>query len=151
MPKAVISDTSCIIVLAKIGKLDLLARVYGTILITDAVAQEFNNTLPQWMQVMNPKDSHYQQILETQVDRGEASAIALALELDDCTIILDDHKARRLADRLGLNVTGTLGVIIKAKRVGIIGSIRPLLDAIRNTDFRLSKRLEAEALRESGE
>jgi predicted nucleic acid-binding protein len=83
--------------------------------------------------------------------QGEASAIALALELDDCTIILDDHKARRLADRLGLNVTGTLGVIIKAKRMGVIGSIRPLLDAIRNTDFRLSEGLEAEALREAGE
>ncbi len=72
MPKAVISDTSCLIVLSKIGQLDLLVLVYGSILITDAVAQEFNNTLPQWMQVMNPKDSHYQQILETQVDRGEA-------------------------------------------------------------------------------
>lgn len=151
MPKAVISDTSCLIVLSKIGKLDLLTRVYGTILITDAVAQEFNGTLPQWMQVMNPKDGHYQQILETQVDRGEASAIALALELDDCTIILDDYKARRLADRLGLNVTGTLGVIVKAKRMGIIDSIRPLLSKIRNTDFRLSEELEAKALREAAE
>jgi len=52
MPKAVISDTSCLIVLSKIGQLDLLALVYGSILITDAVAQEFNSTLPQWMQVM---------------------------------------------------------------------------------------------------
>lgn len=107
--------------------------------------------LPEWMTLMNPKDRHYQQILETQVDRGEASAIALALELDDCTLILDDQKARTMAERLGLHVTGTLGVVIKAKRIGVLKSIIPLLEKIRGTDFRISEELEEIALREAGE
>lgn len=57
-----------------------------------------------------------------QIGKGEASAIALALETADNVLILDDWKARRLAERLGLSVTGTLGVLIKAKNTGIIPS-----------------------------
>jgi len=151
MPKAVISDTSCLIVLSKIGELGLLPSVYGDIIITDAVAEEFGLPLPEWMRLMNPRDGHYQQILETQVDRGEASAIALALELEDCTLIVDDQKARVMGERLGLHITGTLGVVIKAKRIGVIPSIIPLLEKIRGTDFRISEELEAIALREAGE
>ena len=73
-----------------------------------------------------------------QIDRGESSAIALALETPDSTIILDDYKARKIADQLGLIFTGTIGVIIKAKLNGIIPTIKPLLEKIKQTDFRLS-------------
>jgi predicted nucleic acid-binding protein len=67
-------------------------------------------------------DKYRQQLLEMQIDKGESSAIALALETPQSTIILDDFKARKIAEKLGLNVTGTLGVIIKAKLRGIIPS-----------------------------
>lgn len=58
-----------------------------------------------------------------QIDKGESSAIALALETPGSTVILDDYKARKIADQLGINFTGTIGVIIKAKLKGIIPSI----------------------------
>ena len=86
-----------------------------------------------------------------QVDKGEASAIALALEIPGSTVILDDYKARKIAEQLNLNITGTLGVIVKAKLLGLIPSIKPFLSKIKKTNFRLSKEIEILALKEAGE
>jgi predicted nucleic acid-binding protein len=86
-----------------------------------------------------------------QIDKGESSAIVLALETPNCIMILDDFKARKIANQLGLNFTGTIGVIVKAKLNGIIPSIQPLLLKIRETDFRFSIELELIALKEAGE
>ena len=97
------------------------------------------------------KDKYRQQLLEMQIDKGESSAIALALEMTDCTIILDDYKARKIADKLGLKFTGTIGVIIRAKLNGIIPSIKPILEKVKKTDFRLSPEIELLALKEANE
>lgn len=61
--------------------------------------------LPEWVEIVEVKDKSKQQILELQIDKGESSAIALALEIPDSTIVLDDIKARNIADKLGLNYT----------------------------------------------
>lgn len=151
MPKTIISDTSCFIVLTNIGELDLLQRIYGSVITTPEVATEYGQTLPGWVEVKAAGDKHLQKVLELQVDRGEASAIALAMEIPDSTLILDDYKARKIAEKLGLEITGTIGVIIKAKLNGIIPSIKPYLDKISKTDFRLSSELEQLALRQAGE
>ena len=73
------------------------------------------------------------------------------MELQDITIILDDYKARKVAIRHGLEITGTLGVIIKAKKKGVIPSILPLLAKLKATNFRLNEELERFAIREAGE
>ena len=86
-----------------------------------------------------------------QIDKGESSAIALALETADSTIILDDYKARKIAEQLGITYTGTIGVIIKAKLKEIIPSIKPFLKKIKQTDFRLSAEIEKQALKEANE
>lgn len=86
-----------------------------------------------------------------QIDKGESSAITLALETPDCTLILDDYKARRIAEHLSLSYTGTIGVIVKAKLMGLIPSIKPLIDKIRQTDFRVSVDVELQALKEAKE
>lgn len=124
MPKIIISDTSCLIILNKIGELDLLCQLYNTVTITRDNLLEFGEQLLDWIEVQQAKDQYRQQLLEMQIDKGEASAIALALETADNTVILDDWKARKLAERLGLSVTGTLGVIIRAKNTGLIQSNR---------------------------
>ena len=67
------------------------------------------------------------------------------------TFILDDYKARKMADNLGLHYTGTIGIIVKAKLKGIIPSIKPLLEKIKHTNFRLSVDLELLALKEANE
>jgi predicted nucleic acid-binding protein len=73
------------------------------------------------------------------VDKGEASAIALALENTSTLLILDDWKARTLAKKLDLNFTGTLGIFLKAKEVGLVKKIKPSILRIQNTNFRFSK------------
>ncbi|MEO8117049.1 MAG: DUF3368 domain-containing protein, partial [Bacteroidota bacterium] len=118
MPKTIISDTSCFIILTKIGELDLLQKVYGQVLTTQEIATEYGEILPAWVEIRKVNDTHKQQLLELQLDKGESSAIALAMEISNCTVILDDFKARKIAHQLGINFTGTLGVIIKAKLIG---------------------------------
>lgn len=107
--------------------------------------------IPGWLQIKSPADRTQQNILELQIDKGEASAITLALEFPGCTVILDDYKARKTAEKLKLNVTGTIGFLIKANRNGIITSIRPILDKISQANFRLSEDLVHEALYLAGE
>jgi len=149
--KTIISDTSCFIILTNIGELELLHKVYGQIVTTLDIANEYGETLPEWVEIVTVKDKYRQQLLEMQIDKGESSAIALALETPDSTIILDDYKARKIADQLGLVFTGTIGVIIKAKLNGIILSIKPLLEKIKQNDFRLSAEIELQALKEAKE
>ena len=151
MHKTIISDTSCFIILANIGELELLHKVYGQIVTTFDIATEYGEVLPEWVEIVSVKDKYRQQLLEMQIDKGESSAIALALETPDSVIILDDYKARNIANQLGLIFTGTIGVIIKAKLNGIIPSIKPLLENIKQTDFRLSAEIELQALKEAKE
>lgn len=151
MPKVIISDTSCLILLTNIGELDLLKKVYGRVITTMDIAIEYGEIIPDWIEVREVKDKHKQLLLEMQIDRGESSAIALALETSKSTIILDDYKARKIAHKLGISFTGTIGVIIRAKLNGIIPSIKPLLSKIKETNFRLSSEIENFALLEAKE
>lgn len=151
MHKTIISDTSCFIILSKIEKLDLLKSVYGQIITTSDIVEEFGEKLPDWVIVENVSDKSRQRILELQIDRGESSAIALALEIQNSTLILDDFKARKIAQQLGISFTGTIGVIIKAKLNGIIPSIKPYLEKIKETNFRISAEIELQALKEAKE
>ena len=73
------------------------------------------------------------------------------MEIHDCTIIIDDDKARKIAEKLGLNITGTIGVCVKAKNKGKIQSIKPYLEKLKKAGFRLTEELEKEALKLSGE
>ncbi len=147
MHKIIISDTSCFIILTNIGELGILEKLYGKITTTIEIATEFGEPLPDWVEILSVKGKDTQRLLEMQIDKGESSAIALALEFSDSLLILDDFKARRIATQLGLSITGTLGIIIKAKLEGIIPSVIPILQKIKQTDFRLSDELEIKVLK----
>jgi predicted nucleic acid-binding protein len=101
--------------------------------------------LPNWVKIQDSTDKFRLQILEIQIDKGESSAIALALEIPESTLILDDIKARKIAQSLGLNFTGTIGIIIKAKLQNIIPSIEPIIEKIKQTNFRISPEVERQA------
>ena len=130
MPKTIISDTSCFIILTNIGELELLHKLYGQVVTTIDIASEYGETLPGWVEIVTVTDKSNQQLLELQIDKGESSAIALALETPNSPIILDDNKARKIANQLGLTYTGTIGVIVKAKLQGLIPSIKPIIEKI---------------------
>jgi predicted nucleic acid-binding protein len=151
MHRTIISDTSCLILLDKIGELSILNKLFGNITTTSEVAEEFGQPLPPWFEIKEPSDKNYQAIIEASVDKGEASAIALAIELDDCLLIIDDLKGRKFAHQLGLTIIGTIGVIVDAKLAGIIPSVKPILSKIKSTNFRITEQLELLILKQAGE
>lgn len=138
----VIADTSCFILLEKIGELDLLRSLFSKIITTNTIAAEFGSPLPIWIEIRTPKNIAFQNSLD--IDAGEASAITLALESEHSLLILDDNKGRRMAQRLNLLFTGTLGIILKAKNTGIISSIKPIIEKIQETNFRFSPKVMKE-------
>ncbi len=108
--------------------------------VTPTIAQEYQENLPDWIVTGSPNEQSYRAIAEI-IDEGEASAIALALETDNCRLILDDIRARKYAKQLDLSVTGTLGIIAQAQKAGIIPSALAVIDKIQATNFRLSARV----------
>jgi len=85
------------------------------------------------------------------VDSGEASAMALASEFNNVLLLLDDLKARKLAKKLNLKITGVLGVIHKAKQMSIIRNVKPLIDKLLLTDFRIADHIIEEILKMNNE
>jgi len=151
MHKIVISDASCFIILHKIGEMDLLRKVYGSVSTTPEVAAEFGEKLPNWVLIEQVKDRKYIEFLQTIVDEGESSAIALAKEMESPLLIIDDLKARKLASKLNLKYTGTIGVIHKAKQIGVIEQIKPIIDKLLLTDFRIADKILEELFKKNNE
>lgn len=151
MLEIVISDASVLIILDKINHLELLNEVYGNVYTTPEIVKEYGKPLPFWVKISKPKDSLKQKVIETQLDQGESSAIALALENQNSLIIIDDLKARKYAKKLGLACTGTLGVINKAKELGVISEIKPIINQLQQTNFRISDKVIEEILNRNNE
>lgn len=151
MPKIVISDTSTLILFHKIDEFILLQKVYGELITTPEIAKEFGEVLPDWIKIQSATDKKYQDFLYTQVDYGEASAIALASEFEDVLLLLDDLKARKLAIRLKFRITGTLGVIHRAKQMKLIDKVKPLIEKLMQTDFRVADNIIEEILKLNNE
>lgn len=147
----VISDTSCLILLTKINELELLNKLGRKVYVTPIIKAEFKKVLPEWISIVEPKQKNYQKILELDLDRGEASAIALALDFDNAVLLIDDLKGRIIADRLKLKYSGTLGLILRLKQEGKIKNVKPLINKIRKTNFRFSERLIQTIIEDAGE
>jgi predicted nucleic acid-binding protein len=141
MDKIIISDTSCLIALSRIEKLDLLKDLYHEIIITKDVQQEFGGSLPDWILITEVKDKQKQKDLEDRLDKGEASSIALALEIDNTTLIIDEIKGRKIAQSLNIDIIGTIGIIILADKKGLISDVISTILLLANKGFRLSDNL----------
>jgi uncharacterized protein len=151
---AVVSNSSPLIALAGIQRLDLLPAIFESVLIPPAVAREIAPSipiLPTWLRMQAPNALPPASLPHRRLGDGEWEAMALAIELKAASIILDDLPARRSAEATGLNVIGTLGTLLTAKRTGLLKSIRPELDALLRTSFFLSPRLYDEVLQAAGE
>lgn len=135
----------------KIDEFDLLQKVYEELITTPEVAEEYGENLPSWIKIQAVSNKKYQEVLKTQIDKGEASAIALAAEFEEVLLLLDDLKARKLAVQLKFRITGTLGIIHKAKQMSIIENVKPLIDKLLLTDFRIADTIIDEILRLNNE
>ena len=149
MSQIVVSDSTCLIALERIQRLDLLPAVFEKVWVPTAVAREFGQSLP-WLLVKEPENAAAVAAFEMLVDAGEAAAIELAKELN-CEVILDDRQARRLAAQQHVPCLGLLGVLLRAKRGGKLDALRPLFEGLRANQFFISEALMAEALRLAGE
>ena len=139
----VISDTSVINNLAAIYQLDLLQKLYGSIIIPQAVYEEL--TLPNswvaganevqsydWIKVRSVSNDSLLESLQQELDIGESEVIALAIELKAELILIDERRARNIAESWNLRYTGILGVLIEAKSQGVISAVKPLLNSLIN-------------------
>lgn len=137
----VISDTSCLIALDRISQLDLLQELFQQIITTQIVQEEFGKELPEWIQIVEVQNQDKIQELEAVLDKGEASAIALALETEKSQLIIDEKKGRKVAQNLKIDIIGTLKVIQMAKQKGIIQSARPVIEDLQKAGFRFSQKI----------
>jgi len=161
----IVSDTSPLNGLAIVGYLPLLEQIYGRVLIPPAVADELARggkddprittvLSVDWIEVRQPTDRQRIESLriERNLDRGESEAIVLALEVGAEELLIDERLGRKEAIRLGLSITGLLGILLVAKRRGLVSTIRPIMDdLIRQANFRVGDRLYMEVLIAAGE
>lgn len=145
-----VTNSTCLIGLERISKTDLLPQVFTTVFAPPMVVAEIRSYL-SWLKVQPVQNTAIVATLKTQMDPGEAETIALAMELGNVILILDDKKARRVALEIGLKITGTVGMLLRAKSQGVINEIKPLLEELLQADFRISDRLIKEALKRAGE
>jgi len=150
----VVSDASPINVLIRIGAVDALEKLFGRVLIPPAVAAEMGDPgtpalvrdwmaqRPIWVEIRAPGIT----VPDLAIDSGEREAISLATELHADLLLVDDLRARKAAQKLGLNITGTLGILERAAGQGLV-DLRDAIEKIRASDFTISDRLLEEALR----
>lgn len=141
MPETVaVADSGPLICLARIGQIELLPRLFSRILAPPEVWNEvtvkgqghpgaYEVSHVAWLTVQTP-DEQLVRPLGILVDAGEAEALALAQTTPNCLILLDDSRARKVAERLNIKPIGTLGLLLRAKRLGLIEMIRPHIDAL---------------------
>jgi len=159
----VVSNTSPLTNLAAIGQFDLLRRLYGELHIANGVWDELNANGKRWPGADNVAGANWIErhtiqnqalvdALSSDLDHGEAESIALAKELNAALILMDEKEGRRAAERLGLHVVGTVGILLEAKAKRKLSSVRPHLDALRQTaGFYLSESVYQSTLVLAGE
>jgi predicted nucleic acid-binding protein len=141
----IVADSTCLIGLERIGRLDLLSELFEPIVIPPEVAREFGLSFP-WLRIEPPANDALVKSLKLLIDQGEAEAIALGYE-KGWRLLLDDRQARSVAKKMGLRIIGTVGALILAKQQSIIPALKPLLDQMEAREFYLSQELREEALR----
>lgn len=159
----VVSDTSPIINLARINKLDILHHSFGGIVIPRAVYEEITRFGPEepgaseveqcaWITVYAVANRPLVEALKLEIDPGEAEAIACAIEMNAERLLLDERLGRNVSQRLGVKCIGLLGLLIEAKNKGLVMMVKPLVDdLIAKAGFWISRRLYARVLSAAGE
>jgi len=154
----IVSDTGPLAVLFKANLLFILKEVHEEVLVPRAVERELKRK-PEgnvifrenpWIKAAEVKDIELVRALMLMVDEGEAEAIALALE-SGAWILIDERRGRRSARALGLEIRGTIGLFIEAKKEGVIKSVKACIDELLEVGYYLDNNLIEEAYRKAGE
>jgi uncharacterized protein len=158
----IISNATPLITFARIGQMPLLKQVMGDLIIPTAVADEISvygqskpgaidlNQEP-WIQTQSLQSRQQVQLLLPTLDLGESEVIALALETQAPLILMDELTGRKVAESLNLKVSGSVGVLIRAKQLGYLPEIKPLIEKMRQTGIYFSDRFIQAVLQQVGE
>ena len=156
----VVSDTSAISNLLQIDLVDLLHDLYEEIIIPPAVSDELyqieNHEVAlsriKWIKTVRPENQVLVHALSDDLDKGESEAIALAIELDAEYLIIDEFMGRYLAsEKYHLKIVGVLGILIQAKKKGLIDNVKTPVSLLRHNGFRLNQALVDKVLSALGE
>ena len=156
----VVSDTSAITNLLQVRQLHLLKTLFGKVVITPQVYAELSELEFQkteidkldWLSVYEAQNKQLILDLEKHLDEGEASSIVLALEMKADYLLIDEHKGREEAEKLGLRITGVIGVLLRAKSEKYIDQVKPILDQLQlEANFRIHPSLYQRVLEIAGE
>lgn len=159
----IVSNTSPLSNLAKIGKLHLLQEIYSQIIIPTLVYKELTSIgagdivtnavqSAAWIEVQQVTNQATVIALQKKLNDGEAEAIALAIELKADQLIIDERMGRREATNLGVEITGILGVLLIAKKRGLIPEVKPIMNTlITEAVFRISDQLYNDIIKSAGE
>ena len=143
---AIVVDASSLIGLHSIGRLDLLHSVFGETIVPPAVASEVKRIhLPNWITVQSPAETAIE--FPAQLGSGERESIRPAIQIQPEALLVDDLLARRTALRFGRRITGLVGTLVTAKRLGLISEVRPDLRALRANSLHMSAELFRVALK----
>jgi len=158
----VVSDTSPIRALHHLGLLDLAPSLFDIVYVPPAVARDLERQTSRFarldvkpihgFQIAAPHHIERVRMLQHDLDPGESEAIALAIELSGAVVLIDEAAGRRVAQSMGLRVTGVIGLLIRAKAHGRVAQVRPLIERLRSEiDFFVADQVLREALRSAGE
>jgi len=158
----VVSDSTVLIGLAKIGELDLLRQLFSSIIIPGEIRKEISpkgKPKPgsreireaKWILEKTVKDRTEVNFLLASLDKGEAEVLVLAKQLKADLILVDEEKARKVAAIAGFDIMGILGILLLAKKTGLLEEIKPYIDELKKKKFRLGDRVVHEALSAAGE
>ena len=158
----VVSDAGPLIILAAVGQIDLVGHLYGQVLVPEAVFEEITGAgagrpgvdelvVASWA-VRTKVDPPPDPLLAQDLGRGETEAITLAVRRGARLLLLDDRKARQIAEvAYGLRVKGAPGILVAAKRGGFIASVRPHLEQMRAKGYFIAPPVVERVLQEAGE
>lgn len=160
--RKVVVNTTPLIALSHVGQLDILKELYGEIIIPEAVYKELSvkeesickkavDRSVDWIRVENVKNQMAKTMYKTQLHDGEVEVMILSKEIAADIVIIDDANAKKHAKYLGLPVTGTLGVLIKAKQEGYVNELRPILSQMVEEGIYISQSLIDMCLKQVGE
>lgn len=143
----VIADASVLIALTNVSHLEILPQLYGSVVITPEVESEYGLPLPEWMVVQRlEKEDTLSRFLQ-KLDLGEASAVALALEIGSNPLLaIDERRGRAVAKEINLRITGTLGIIVKAHQEGILSEAIQAVRDLERGGFRMSTSLKNQVI-----
>lgn len=159
----IICNATPLIAFSRISQLSLLQQVVQRIVIPQAVADELlayvsaqgvgsvNLEQESWIQTRLIKDRQQVNLLLPTLDLGEAEVIALALENQASLVLMDELTGRQVAQSLGLKITGSIGLLIRAKQQGLIPAIKPLIEQMQQAGLYYSNRFIEMVLRQCGE